>query len=149
MWLCLEEREGGGGGGGGGGRENALLISTQNHAYPPDRVEERGLLVDVIMAAGLGDPVAIPDTRAAELAVWRELELSSRAMASLFSFERRFWNHTWMTLMSSPVLLIRSSLICFDGFCSRLYAWRTWFDSLGTLHTHTHTRAHAHTHTHT
>ena len=93
--------------------------------YIPDRDEERGLLVGVMMEAELGEDAAVTpaDTRAvADGPEWRDPELSSRAMASLFSLERRFWNHTWITLMSSPVLLIRSSLICFDGFCSRLYA---------------------------
>ena len=81
-----------------------------------------------MMAAELGDPDEVtPGTRVAvaEVVVGpavREPELSSRAMASLFSLERRFWNQTWMTLMSNPVLLIRSSRICLDGFCSRLYA---------------------------
>jgi hypothetical protein len=91
-----------------------------------DRDEERGLLVGVMMEAVLGEDAADTpaDTRAVAdgRPVWRDPELSSRDMASLFSLDRRFWNHTWITLMSSPVLLIRSSLICFDGFCSRLYA---------------------------
>lgn len=71
------------------GREGGMLC-TQTYTHTPDRVEERGLLVDVIMAAELGEPVVIPDTSAAELAVWRELELSSLAIASLFSLDRRF-----------------------------------------------------------
>ena len=62
--------------------------------YKPCSVEERGLLVGVMMEVGPGEPLAMLGTRAAELAVCRELLLSSRAIASLFSFERRFWNQT-------------------------------------------------------
>ena len=102
-----------------------LKISHNNDSLP-DRDEERGLLAGVMMEAVLGEDAADTpaDTRAVAdgRPVWRDPELSSRDMASLFSLDRRFWNHTWITLMSSPVLLIRSSLICFDGFCSRLYA---------------------------
>lgn len=109
-----------------------MCPNVSNVVYPegmseepvPEREEGRGLLVGVMMAAVLGEveeAVTPADTRAvAEVPAWRDPELSSRAMASLFSLERRFWNHTWMTRMSSPVLAINSSLICFDGFCSRL-----------------------------
>ena len=110
-----------------------LITHTKTHPHSPDSVEERGLLVDVMMVLGEGAAgsgavaaAATPDTRAVEeeegvgVAVCREPELSSRAIASLFSFDLRFWNQTWMTRMSSPVLDISSSLICLDGFCSLL-----------------------------
>lgn len=40
---------------------------------------------------------------------------------SLFSLDLRFWNQTWMTFMSSPVLAISSSLTSLEGRCSLLY----------------------------
>lgn len=71
-----------------------MVTSERRQLYKPCSVEERGLLVGVMMEAGPGEPLAMLGTRAAELAVCRELLLSSRAIASLFSFERRFWNQT-------------------------------------------------------
>ena len=44
----------------------------------------------VIIVEDPGEPLAMLDTRAAELAVCSEPLLSSRAIASLFSLERRF-----------------------------------------------------------
>ena len=40
---------------------------------------------------------------------------------SRFSLDLRFWNQTWMTFISSPVLAIRSSLTSLEGRCSLLY----------------------------
>ena len=74
------EREGGG-----------MATGERRQLYKPCSVR---LLVGVMMEVGPGEPLAMLGTRAAELAVCRELLLSSRAIASLFSFERRFWNQT-------------------------------------------------------